>query len=69
MEDRYEQVPQNLCKWCSFHKSNGGPCDAKIPVWKPKYKKNYKKETYKDIDSKAKGLIELDSQDQFPEFD
>ena len=68
MEDRYEQVPQNLCKWCSFHKSNGGPCDAKIPVWKPK-KRTYKKEVYKDIDSKLKGQIELDSQEQFPEFD
>ena len=34
--DKYEQKPQNLCKWCSFHKSNGGDCDAEIPKWKPK---------------------------------
>ena len=65
--DKYEQVPQNLCKWCSFYKGNGGPCDVEIPKWKPKYTR--KKENYADIDSKAKGLIELDNQDQFPEFD
>ena len=46
VEEKYEQVPQNLCKWCSFHKSNGGPCDAEIPKWKPKGKK-YKKSTVK----------------------
>jgi putative RecB family exonuclease len=66
-EDRYEQKPQNLCKWCSFYKGNGGPCDVQIPKWKPKYTR--KKENYADIDSKAKGLIELENQDQFPEFD
>jgi len=67
-EDRYEQVPQNLCKWCSFNKQhNGGPCDVVIPKWEPKYKK--KKESYKDIDSKLKGQIELEVQKQFPEFD
>ena len=66
-EDRYEQKPQNLCKWCSFYKGNGGPCDVKIPKWKPKYTR--KKESYADIDSKAKGLIELENQDQFPEYD
>ena len=67
-EDRYEQKPQNLCKWCSFYKGNGGPCDVEIPKWKPKYSKR-KKENYADIDSKSKGLIELENQDQFPEFD
>jgi len=66
-EDRYEQKPQNLCKWCSFYKGNGGPCDVQIPKWKPKYTR--KKENYADIDSKAKGLIELENQDQFPDFD
>ena len=35
-EDNYEQKPQNLCKWCSFYKGNGGPCDVKIPKWEPK---------------------------------
>ena len=35
MED-WIQTPQNLCKWCSFHKTKGGPCDAEIPKWKPK---------------------------------
>ena len=67
-EDRYEQVPQNLCKWCSFNKQhNGGPCDVVIPKWKPKYTKS--KETYKDVDASFKGMIELDAQKQFPEFD
>jgi len=65
--DRYEQVPQNLCKWCSFYKGNGGPCDVEVPKWKPKYTR--KKENYADIDSKAKNLIELENQEQFPEFD
>ena len=36
-EDRYEQKPQNLCKWCSFYVGNGGPCDVQLPKWKPKY--------------------------------
>jgi hypothetical protein len=67
-EDRYEQVPQHLCKWCSFNKEfNGGPCDVVLPKWKPKYSK--KKETYKDVDASFKGMIELDAQKQFPEFD
>ena len=35
-EEDFEQTPQNLCKWCSFHSSKGGPCDAEIPKWKPK---------------------------------
>ena len=67
-EGKYEQKPQNLCKWCSFYKGNGGPCDVTLPKWEPKYKRK-SKETYKDIDSKFKGQIELDAQKQFPEFD
>ena len=67
-EDRYEQKPQNLCKWCSFHKSQGGPCDAEIPKWQPTYKKR-KKENYSDIDGKTKINIDVDSQSQFPDFD
>jgi hypothetical protein len=67
-EDRYEQKPQNLCKWCSFHKSQGGPCDAEIPKWEPKYKKR-KKENYSDIDSSLKKDLDVDSQSQFPDFD
>jgi putative RecB family exonuclease len=47
-EKEYEQIPQNLCKWCSFNKQhNGGPCDVVIPKWKPKYgsrKKEHKSE-------------------------
>ena len=42
-EDKYEQVPQNLCKWCSFYKGNGGPCDVQIPKWKPKFSSTKKK--------------------------
>ena len=67
-EDRYEPKPQNLCKWCSFYKGNGGPCDVELPKWEPKYKKR-KKENYSDIDPKVKGQIELENQEQFPEFD
>jgi hypothetical protein len=50
VEDKYEQKPQNLCKWCSFHTSNGGNCDAEIPKWKPKFgsKKKYDKDTFKN---------------------
>jgi len=44
VEENYEQKPQNLCKWCSFHTSNGGNCDAEIPKWKPKGKPRYKRE-------------------------
>ena len=50
VEENYEQKPQNLCKWCSFHKSNGGTCDAEIPKWKPKGK-TYKKSTVKSENS------------------
>ena len=43
VEEKYEQKPQNLCKWCSFHKSKGGNCDAEIPKWKPKFGSGKKK--------------------------
>jgi len=43
-------------------------CDVELPKWEPKYKKR-KKENYSDIDSKVKGQIILENQDQFPEFD
>ena len=66
-EEKYEQVPQNLCKWCSFYKGNGGPCEVEIPKWEPKYKK--KKESYADVDASFKGQIELDAQKQFPDYD
>ena len=46
VEENYEQVPQNLCKWCSFYKGNGGTCDVQIPKWKPKGG-TYKKSTVK----------------------
>jgi len=42
-EDAYEQKPQNLCKWCSFYKGNGGNCDVEIPKWKPKFGSGKKK--------------------------
>ena len=42
IEENYEQVPQNLCKWCSYWKGNGGPCDAEPPKWVPK-KSTWKK--------------------------
>ena len=68
-EDRYEQVPQNLCKWCSFNKQhNGGPCDVEIPKWEPKYKKR-PKENYSDIPSSTKLDLDVESQSQFPDFD
>ena len=68
-EDRYEQVPQNLCKWCSFNKQhNGGPCDVEIPKWEPKYKKR-PKENYADIPSSTKLDLDVESQSQFPDFD
>ena len=49
-EANYEQVPQILCKWCSYWKGNGGPCDAEIPAWKPKFgaRKKYTKDTFKN---------------------
>ena len=49
-EESYEQVPQNLCKWCSFYKGNGGPCDVQVPKWKPKAS-SYKKSSVKSENS------------------
>ena len=46
LEKNYEQVPQVLCKWCSYWNGNGGPCDAEPPKWKPK-KSAWKKSTVK----------------------
>ena len=71
VEEKYEQKPQNLCKWCSFYKGNGGTCDVQIPKWKPKgktYKKsNVKSENvvlseedflaYADVPENADGMI------------
>ena len=51
VEENYEQVPQNLCKWCSFYKGNGGTCDVQIPKWKPKGGTSYKKSTVKSENS------------------
>jgi len=42
-EDNYEQKPQNLCKWCSFYKGNGGTCDVIIPKFEWKGKKSKRK--------------------------
>jgi len=42
IETNYEQIPQNLCKWCSYWNGNGGPCDAEPPKWVPK-KSTWKK--------------------------
>ena len=67
-EDRYETKPQNLCKWCSFYKGNGGPCDVELPKWKPKFSKR-KKENYADVSNKLKVTLDVESQSQFPDFD
>ena len=57
-EDNYEQKPQNLCKWCSFYKGNGGTCDVTIPRFEWKGKKRSKK-TY------AKSENAFISEDEF----
>jgi len=67
-EDMYEQKPQNLCKWCSFYKGNGGPCDVELPKWKPKFSTR-KKENYADISNAIKGTLDIEKQSQFPDFD
>ena len=46
-EDKYEQKPQNLCKWCSFYKGNGGTCDVIIPKFQWKGKKSNRKSDVK----------------------
>jgi len=30
-EEKYVQVPQTLCRWCSYYKGNDGPCDPDLP--------------------------------------
>jgi hypothetical protein len=68
-EEAYEQKPQNLCKWCSFYKGNGGTCDVQIPKWKPKFgsstKKKYAKAenaVFSDADVQL-GLSSMESDD------
>ena len=46
-EEKYEQKPQNLCKWCSFYKGNGGTCDVIIPKFQWKGKKSNRKSDVK----------------------
>jgi|TARA_R110001599_G_scaffold214893_3_gene413048 hypothetical protein len=46
-EEKYEQKPQNLCKWCSFYKGNGGTCDVVIPKFEWKGKKSKRKSDVK----------------------
>ena len=56
IETNYEQMPQVLCKWCSYWNGNGGPCDAEPPKWKPRksaWKKGPKSENEKLDDSEV----------------
>jgi hypothetical protein len=56
IETNYEQIPQNLCKWCSYWNGNGGPCDAEPPKWVPRksaWKKGPKSENVKLDDSEV----------------
>ena len=62
-EDKYEQKPQNLCKWCSFYVGNGGPCDVQIPKWKPKGKSYTKKSNVKAVNA----IIDDDIVDNLPQ--
>ena len=62
-EDKYEQKPQNLCKWCSFYVGNGGPCDVQLPKWKPKGKSYTKKSNVKAVNA----LIDDDIVDNLPQ--
>ena len=62
-EDKYEQKPQNLCKWCSFYVGNGGPCDVKLPKWKPKGKSFTRKPNVKAVNA----LIDDDIVDNLPQ--
>jgi len=50
-EEKYEQKPQNLCKWCSFYKGNGGTCDVIIPKFQWKGKKSNRKSDVKTENS------------------
>ena len=62
-EDKYEQTPQNLCKWCSFYVGNGGPCDVQLPKWKPKGKSYTKKSNVKAVNA----IIDDDIVDNLPQ--
>ena len=62
-EDKYEQKPQNLCKWCSFYVGNGGPCDVQLPKWKPKGKSYTKKSNVKAVNA----IIDDDIVDNLPQ--
>ena len=64
-EDKYEQKPQNLCKWCSFYVGNGGPCDVQLPKWKPKYKKTTTRKNVKAVNA----IIDDDLVDNLPQYE
>ena len=64
-EDKYEQKPQNLCKWCSFYVGNGGPCDVQLPKWKPKYKKTTTRKNVKAVNA----IIDDDLEDNLPQYE
>jgi len=64
-EDKYEQKPQNLCKWCSFYVGNGGPCDVQLPKWKPKFKKSTSRKNVKAVNA----VIDDDLVDNLPQYE
>jgi len=64
-EEKYEQKPQNLCKWCSFYVGNGGPCDVQIPKWKPKGKSYTKRSNVKAVNA----IIDDDIVDNLPQYE
>ena len=64
-EDKYEQKPKNLCKWCSFYVGNGGPCDVQLPKWKPKYKKTTTRKNVKAVNA----IIDDDLVDNLPQYE
>ena len=64
-EDKYEQKPQNLCKWCSFYVGNGGPCDVQLPKWKPKGKSYTKKSNVKAVNA----IIDDEIVDNLPQYE
>ena len=64
-EDKYEQKPKNLCKWCSFYVGNGGPCDVQLPKWNPKYKKTTTRKNVKAVNA----IIDDDLVDNLPQYE
>ena len=64
-EEKYEQKPQNLCKWCSFYVGNGGPCDVQLPKWKPKGKSYTKKSNVKAVNA----IIDDNIVDNLPQYE